>query len=53
MVLDLEQVDFPDHLRPWEKLINSDGTMSLMRDFEDLRYPDREPSPVRFWQVGS
>lgn len=53
MVLDLEQVDFPDHLRPWEKLINSDGAMSLMQDFEDLRYPDREPSPVRFWQVES
>lgn len=51
MVIDLEQVDFPDQLRPWEKQINTNGAMSLMRDFEDLLYPNREPSPVRFWQV--
>lgn len=51
MVVDLEQVDFPDRLQPWEKMINSDGARSLMLDLEDTKYPDREPSPVRFWQV--
>ncbi|KAJ6133118.1 hypothetical protein N7471_008333 [Penicillium samsonianum] len=51
MVVDLEQVDFPDRLHPWERLINSDGAMSIMQDFEDMRYPHREPSPVRIWRV--
>jgi hypothetical protein len=51
MVVDLEQVDFPDRLHPWERMINSDGAMSIMQDFEDMQYPYREPSPVRIWRV--
>jgi len=51
IVIDLEQVEFPDYRRPWGKKINANGAMSLMRDFEDLRYPNRQPSPIRFWQV--
>lgn len=51
MVVDLEQVDFPDRLRPWERLINSDGATSIMQDFQYIRYPRREPSPIRIWQV--
>lgn len=35
-----------------EKMLNSDGAVSPMRDLEDLRYPDRGSSPLRLWQVG-
>ncbi|KAJ9482713.1 hypothetical protein VN97_g10713 [Penicillium thymicola] len=31
MVVDLEQVDFPDRLHPWERMINSDGPMSISK----------------------
>lgn len=51
MAVDLEQVDFPDRLHPWKTQINSDGAMSIMRDFEDMQYPHREPSPVQMWEV--
>ncbi|CAG8887480.1 unnamed protein product [Penicillium egyptiacum] len=51
MVVDLEQVDFPDRLHPWERLINSDGAMSIMQDFEDIQYPHREPSPIGIWRL--
>lgn len=32
-------------------MINSDGIISLMQDFEDMQNPRRGPSPVRIWQV--
>lgn len=51
MAVDLEQVDFPDHLNPWERLVNSDGAMSIMQDFEDMQHPHRDPSPLRSWRV--
>ena len=51
MVVDLEQVDFPDRLRPWERMINSDGPKFIIRDFKDIQYPRREPSPVRIWRL--
>ncbi|CAP98221.1 hypothetical protein PCH_Pc22g09330 [Penicillium rubens Wisconsin 54-1255] len=46
MVVDLEQVDFPDRLHPWERMINSDGPKFIIRDFKDIQYPRREPSPI-------
>lgn len=51
MAVDLEQIDFPERLRPWEITINSDGARSLMLDFEYARNPNREPSPIRIWQL--
>lgn len=51
MVVDLEQVDFPNRLHPWEKRINSNGARSIMQDFEDVQNPHREPSPIRMWRV--
>ena len=48
MVVDLEQVRFPETLRRWESNVNRRGAPSLMRDFKDVRHPNRESSPVRF-----
>ncbi|PLB50835.1 hypothetical protein P170DRAFT_474388 [Aspergillus steynii IBT 23096] len=53
MVVDLEQVEFPDKLRPWEHLINQEGARSLMEDFRYTRNPRREPSPLQFWMSGN
>ncbi|RAL01695.1 uncharacterized protein BO80DRAFT_464241 [Aspergillus ibericus CBS 121593] len=53
MVVDLEQVRFPGTFRSWEGKVNRNGARSLMRDFRDIRYPDREASPVRSWMAGS
>lgn len=49
MVVDLEQIQFPATFRPWQLNVNQEGARSLMEDFRDIRHPDREPSPVRFW----
>lgn len=53
MVVDLEQVRFPETLRRWESNVNRRGAASLMRDFRDVQHPNRESSPVRFWMTRS
>ena len=53
MIVDLEQVQFPEKIRPWEISVNRRGAISLMRDFRDIRHPNRESSPVRFRMTGS
>lgn len=49
MAVDLEQVEFPDQLRPWQYSINQEGARSLMEDFRYMRNPRRESSPLDFW----
>ncbi|KAJ5578113.1 uncharacterized protein N7459_007077 [Penicillium hispanicum] len=49
IVVDLEQVQFPGEFRPWQYLVDKGGAYSLVRDIRDIRVPDRESSPVRFW----
>lgn len=51
MIVDLEQVQFPATFRPWQLNVNQEGARSLMRDFRDIRHPDRESSPVRSWRT--
>lgn len=53
MVVDLEQVRFPETLRRWESNVNRRGAASLMRDFGNVQHPNRESSPVEFWMARS
>lgn len=50
MVVDLEQVQFPATFRSWQLNVNQEGARSLIRDFRDIRHPDRESSPARPWR---
>lgn len=50
MVVDLEEVRFPATFRPWELNVNEEGARSLMEDYKDIRYRDRERSPISFWR---
>ncbi|KAE8151801.1 hypothetical protein BDV25DRAFT_128504 [Aspergillus avenaceus] len=49
IAVDLEQVEFPDQLRPWQYSISQQGARSLMEDFRYKRNPGRESSPLEFW----
>jgi hypothetical protein len=49
MIVDLEEVAFPDKPRPWEKQLNRAGVSSLMSDFRSVRDPNRPPTPID-WQ---
>ncbi|KAE8371928.1 hypothetical protein BDV26DRAFT_286366 [Aspergillus bertholletiae] len=53
MVVDLEQVEFPDQLRSWHKFTNQEGPRSLMEDFKYTRNPRRQSSPLDFWISGN
>lgn len=50
MVVDLEQVEIPEQVRPWQWSINQEGARSLMEDFRYKRNPRRESSPLRLWK---
>lgn len=50
MVVDFEQVQFPATFHSWQLNVNQEGARSLMRDFRDIRHPDREESPPRLWR---
>lgn len=52
MAVDLEQVEFPDQVRPWHWSINQEGVRSLMEKFRYRRNPRRELSPLKIWKVG-
>lgn len=52
MVVDLEQVVFPEHLRPWQHSINQEKARCLMEEFRYRRNPGRESSPLEFWMSG-
>jgi hypothetical protein len=49
VIVDLEQITFSP--RPWEKRLNLAGVSSLMSRFRDIKYPNRPPSPVKFWSA--
>lgn len=48
MVVDLEDVQFPDKIRQRETNVNLGGVGSLMSDFRDVGDRNRGPSPVSF-----
>lgn len=52
MIIDLEQVTFPEHPKDLERGINLAGVRYLLSRFRDTREPNRQPSPVRFWYSG-
>ncbi|KAJ5775715.1 uncharacterized protein N7511_000726 [Penicillium nucicola] len=49
MVIDLEEVKFPERQQAWEHSINLGSVDYLMSRFRDVRYPRRAPSPVLYW----
>lgn len=51
VIVDLEEVQFPDKIGHWETNVNLGGVGSLMSDFRDIRDRNREPSPISFWMM--
>ncbi|KAI9042811.1 uncharacterized protein KD926_005141 [Aspergillus affinis] len=52
MVVDLEHVEFPGQIRPWQHSINREGARSLMEEFTYKRHPQRESTPLDLWMSG-
>ncbi|PYH97164.1 hypothetical protein BO71DRAFT_145983 [Aspergillus ellipticus CBS 707.79] len=55
MVVDLEQIEFPDQIRPWQYAINKGGgggARFLMEEFRYMRNPGRVSSPLELWKSG-
>lgn len=52
MVVDLEDVRFPDKRGPWEDSVNLGGVYHLMSDFRYVKDPNRPSSPLSFWMTG-
>ncbi|KAH8430073.1 uncharacterized protein LDX57_007744 [Aspergillus melleus] len=50
MVVDLEQVEFPSEVLPWQYGINQEGARSLMEEFKHQRNPTRESPPLELWK---
>lgn len=50
VVIDLEEVEFPDRQQAWECSVNLGSVSYLMSRFRDVRYPHRAPSPVVYWK---
>ena len=48
MVIDLEEVEFPDRQQAWERSVNLGSVDYLMSRFRDVRYPRRAPLPVLY-----
>lgn len=48
IVVDLEEVRFPDKCGPWEDSVNLGGVLHLMSDFRSIREPNRPSSPISF-----
>lgn len=49
VVIDLEEVEFPDRQQAWERSVNLGSVNYLMSRYRDVRYPRRAPSPVLYW----
>jgi hypothetical protein len=49
VVIDLEEVEFPDKQQAWERSVNLGCVSYLMSRFRDVRYPRRAPSPDVYW----
>ncbi|RAK95746.1 uncharacterized protein BO80DRAFT_469179 [Aspergillus ibericus CBS 121593] len=52
MVVDLEQMEFPSRILPWQHSINEEAPRSLMEQFRDKRNPRRTSSPLALWLSG-
>ncbi|KAJ5267823.1 hypothetical protein N7478_010631 [Penicillium angulare] len=48
VVVDLEDVEFPDRLHSQERKVNTGSVRHLMSRFRDVKYPQRPPSPVNW-----
>ncbi|PYH86106.1 hypothetical protein BO82DRAFT_300919 [Aspergillus uvarum CBS 121591] len=53
MVVDLEQVEFPQKICPWHRQINQEGARSLIEDFRYRRNPGRKSPPLQLWVSGN
>lgn len=51
MIVDLEEVRFPNKCGPWENSVNLGGVHHLMSDFRYIRDPNRPSSPISFWMT--
>ncbi|KAB8211922.1 hypothetical protein BDV34DRAFT_184443 [Aspergillus parasiticus] len=52
-VVDLEQVEFPQKVRPWHRQINQEGARSLIEDFRYRRNPGCKSPPLQLWVSGN
>lgn len=48
VIIDLEDVKFPEKREPWESSLMLATANSLFREFRDLRYPDRPKTPIKW-----
>lgn len=48
MIVDLEEVSFPDQIGDWETNVNLGGVGGLIDDIKGIRDQNYKPSPVRF-----
>lgn len=51
VIIDLEQVQFPESLDPWERHINLGGVGYLIRRFRGIRAPENQKAYNK-WKVG-
>ncbi|KAJ5733468.1 hypothetical protein N7493_002254 [Penicillium malachiteum] len=50
VVIDLEEVNFSPRQQSWELSANLGNVEYLMSRFRDVRYPNRPPSPISYWE---
>jgi hypothetical protein len=48
MIVDLEEVSFPDQIGDWETNVTLGGVGGLIDDIKGIRDQNYKPSPVRF-----
>lgn len=53
VIIDLEDVKFPEEREPWEKSLMLATADSIFREVRDLRHPDRPKTPVKWVREGS
>jgi serine/threonine protein kinase len=53
VIVDLEEVEFPDKRQPWERSVNLGGMGYLMSRFRFVRNPNRAPTPPTSWGIRS
>ncbi|KAJ5993188.1 hypothetical protein N7451_008912 [Penicillium sp. IBT 35674x] len=53
VVIDLEEVEFPDRRQSWENSVHLGSVGYLMSRFRDVRYPNRPSSPIPYWESSS
>lgn len=53
VIVDLEEVEFPDKRQPWEGSVNLAGAGYQMSRFKYIRNPGRTPTPPTSWRIRS